>query len=188
MGRSSTIVLFRTNRLSPAQLREMRSALAAFDSRVIFTDLTTVTEQVNAWLAPARARIMFFVLISALAVALAIIGIYGLTSYSTEVRARELGIRMALGANALRVSLVVLKELGGIALVAALGGLVVGARAVSLVNVTLGDPTAPTPFLSFPIGPVVVGVVTLLAVGALGTFVPIRKLLHLDIARIVQAR
>jgi ABC-type antimicrobial peptide transport system permease subunit len=121
-----------------------------------------------------------------LAVGLAVIGVYGLTSYVAEVRSYELSLRMALGASTSNVVLVLLKELGAISVIASVGGLAIGARAVALVNSAIETPTLGAPALSLPIIPVIAGIASLVAVGAVGTFVPIRRLLRQDIARILQ--
>jgi len=68
---------------------------------------------------------------------LGVVGIYGVISYSTAQRTREIGVRMALGADAGRVRLMVLRQVGGMmvvgGIVGLLGALGLGKAASSLL-------------------------------------------------------
>jgi ABC-type antimicrobial peptide transport system permease subunit len=64
-----------------------------------------------------------------LATLLAAIGLYGVLAYTVAQRTREIGVRMALGANAGRVRTMVLKQVG---LMTAIGGVVGMAAAIGL--------------------------------------------------------
>ena len=108
------------------------------------------------------------------ALALSAIGIYGVLSFLVEQRTREIGVRMALGANAREVTGLILRQ-GGIPVgVGLLLGLV-GAFALtryleSLVyGISVRDP------LAFALGAIALGAVALLA-----SFVPARRASRLD--------
>jgi putative ABC transport system permease protein len=97
---------------------------------------------------------------SGLALALAAVGIYGVTSYTVSARRAEIGIRRALGASRPRLASSVLGRLGALTAAGVLLGLigaVAGERLVGslLVGVRPGDPA------------VLLGVAALLAVVAL---------------------
>jgi predicted permease len=107
-----------------ALLAAIRQEIRAVDDRVPILGLKTMRqhrdESMGAWIVNAGARL--FTVFGALAMFLAVIGVYGVRAYLVSRRTRELGVRMALGATQGDVMWLVLSE--GIVLVAA--GLGVG--------------------------------------------------------------
>ena len=81
----------------------------------------------------------------ALALVLAVIGIYGVLAFSISRRTREMGIRLALGADSRRVFLLVVRDgmlLVGLGILIGLGSGLAGARTLStfLYGVSTSDP------------------------------------------------
>jgi ABC-type antimicrobial peptide transport system permease subunit len=81
----------------------------------------------------------------ALALLLAVIGIYGVLAFSISRRTREIGIRLALGADRRRVFLLVVRDgmmLVGLGILIGLGGGLAGARSLAtfLYGVSTSDP------------------------------------------------
>jgi hypothetical protein len=108
-----------------------------------------------------------------LGLALALVGLYGLMTYSVGLRQREIGIRMAIGADPTGVLKMVLKQ----GLVLAGVGVVIG-LAVSLVAGKPATTIIGTSYFYMPLLAAVV--IALMGVAALGAYVPARRASLLD--------
>jgi predicted permease len=152
----------------------VREAVAAMDRNLPVFEIATQSEEIDQSLFQERlmARVSGF--FGILTLALACFGLYGLLSYEVAWRTRELGIRMALGAQSRDILSLVIKQV--IAIVAV--GLAVGVAAAlgltrfmseMLYNVRPNDPAT------------IVGVAALLAVVALiACYLPARRAIHTD--------
>lgn len=92
--------------MAAAARREIRSV----DPKLLLTDIRTIGEVIDEALWAPRTGAILLGAFGALALLLASIGIYGVVSYSVGRRAREMGIRMALGARPANVLRVVLGD------------------------------------------------------------------------------
>ena len=186
LGHTTTEVRIRTVGDAATGLRAVKEAVGRIDPRIVVSDLDPVAAVVDQWSAQARARTYFFAFMAALSFVLAVAGVYGLTSYSVALRAREIGIRVALGATPRRLVRALVADLGTVALLATLGGLLLGSRAVYIADTYLRNPLAGKPALTMQLAPVAVVAVTLLVVMALGMALPIRRMLRQDVVRSIQ--
>jgi ABC-type antimicrobial peptide transport system permease subunit len=125
----------------------MRRELLALEPGVIFLDNQTMDAQVAATLLPAKAGALGVSSVGVVAMLLASIGLYGVIAYSVARRTREIGIRMALGAQPSAVVGLVMKQglaiaaVGvGVGAVLALGG--AKAMAGALYGVSFVDSVA----------------------------------------------
>jgi len=159
----------------PADLvNAVSNELRAAGSDILLTKIATLNEQVDQSLLQERLVATLSLFFGLLALLLASIGLYGVLSYDVARRTQEIGIRMALGANANRVVRLVLREtLRWVAL-----GVVLG---LSLALAT----TRWVESLLFglkPHDPLTIGlaVLALLAVAATAGYLPSRRAARVD--------
>ncbi|MGH9140017.1 MAG: FtsX-like permease family protein, partial [Vicinamibacterales bacterium] len=162
-------IVARTSGDAGALLTAMRRELLTLEPNLIFLDNQTMDAQVAATLLPARAGAISVSAVGIIAMLLASIGLYGVIAYSVARRTREIGIRMALGAQPSSVVSLIMKQgltiaaVGvGVGTVLALGG--AKAMAGALYNVSFVDPIA----WSTAVG-------SLFFVAALANLVPARR-------------
>jgi macrolide transport system ATP-binding/permease protein len=152
----------------------IRDEVAAIDKDLSLYAMKTMSEQIASTLWQQRTAAGLIGIFGALALALAAIGIYGVVAHWVAARTREIGIRMALGADARAVMLMILKQ----DLVLALVGVAVGvAAALALTRLMASllygvSATDPVTFLFSSV--LLIGV----ALGA--GFVPARRATKVD--------
>jgi putative ABC transport system permease protein len=137
-------VLLRTSGDPTRLVDPARQAVRAVDADLPIEDIRTMDTVVSASVASQRFRFLLIGLFAGLALALSAVGLYGVMSQSVAQRAREMGIRMALGASRSRIVGLVLTE--AMALVAMGVGAGIAASAMAtrvltsfLFGVTLFD-------------------------------------------------
>jgi putative ABC transport system permease protein len=140
----------------------LRAQLAALDKDLPLTDVRTMPERMDESVNQPRFRTVLLGLFAGVALLLAALGIYGVLAYSVSQRTREIGIRMALGANPGRVVALVVARgmvLVGIGLAVGLAGALALTRLMSslLFAVSARDPQ------SFAVVSMVLAVVALMA-------------------------
>jgi predicted permease len=115
-------LLVRTTGDPESLLGAVRDRVQTIDRRMPLRGTGTVQQNVEAGLWAPRMGAALLSIFGGLALTLAMIGVYGVMSYSVTQRRQELGVRMALGARASDVLLLVLRQ--GMALAA--GGAAIG--------------------------------------------------------------
>ncbi|HSC26511.1 MAG TPA: ABC transporter permease [Vicinamibacterales bacterium] len=117
-GRSRTISLVvRTTTPAQAGLPMLRQAIWTLEPDVLFTEDAPAEQVAATTVAPTRIGAILLGAFGGLALLLASVGLYGVIAYSVSRRSREVGIRMALGAERGQVMRMILFQGGRLALV-----------------------------------------------------------------------
>ena len=152
----------------------VRAEIRAVDPNVLLEDVTVVEQSVQTSVAPQRFNMLLVISFAALALALAAIGIYGVTAFSVATRRNEIGIRRALGASDHRVALEVIKRVGVLTASGIVFGLIGAASAGRLLSSLLVGVSPSDPAI-------LAGVAALLAAISGGAAaVPVLRAMHID--------
>ena len=100
-----------------------------------------------------RFRAEMVATFAALALVLAMVGVFGVLAYTVQQRQREIGVRMALGATSLRVTWLVFRDAGWMIATGVVAGMVLAALSGRLVATFLFgvDPLDPLTFITVPV-------------------------------------
>jgi putative ABC transport system permease protein len=185
MAQAPTDMMFlavRTAGGSPTAFTDaIRSALASVDPAQPVYHVKTMRDLVDAALLPNTTAMGMIALFAALALLLASIGIYGVTSYAVSQQAREFGVRLALGAAPSTVLVEVIRR--GLTLVG-IGAAIGGAAAIGggrvLAAVLPGVDASDVLVYAGAAG-------VLVLVGFAACYVPARRAMRLDPIQILRA-
>lgn len=156
--------------LAPA----LRGAVRAIDPAQPVTRVITVEQMVRDGLSSRWFDAMVIGALAALALVLALGGLYAVTAYSVTQRTREIGVRVALGADRASVMSLVLRQVAAMVGAGVLGGVLAALPLVRFLSSML--------FEVQPLDPVVFGVVATLVIGVamVATFIPARRASRMD--------
>lgn len=142
---SSQYFVLRAKRDPRLLIAEARAAVAAIDRDQPVARVLPMARVVSESMAGRRFNMVLLGVFAALALVLAAVGIYGITSYSVAQRTREMGLRMALGAQPWTVLKLVLREAGSLALIGLAAGLVLAFAATRVMASLLFNTGATDP-------------------------------------------
>ncbi|MGH7554152.1 MAG: FtsX-like permease family protein, partial [Longimicrobiales bacterium] len=155
-------LVVRTARPPEQVVGALRRVVQEMDASLPLYNVRTMDELLARVMARARFITVTLALFAALALALAAIGVYGVVAYATGQRTREIGIRIALGANRWRVVRLVLAQAIALIVVALVLGSVGALGLTRLLESLLFDVTA-TDASTFAIMALLLGTVGLIA-------------------------
>ena len=152
----------------------IRAVTHGIDKNLPVTDIAQLPNALNASVAQPRFRTLLLGLFGAIALILAAVGIFGVISYSVSRRTRELGIRMALGAQPGSVLSMIMRETLALTLIGIAVGIPCAVATARLITHLL--------FKVTPYDPVTLALVplVLIAVGALASYIPARRAQRVD--------
>jgi putative ABC transport system permease protein len=148
IGRRQSIELVvRTTGAADGLMPALKQAVWALEPDAVFTAEGAATVAAEATMAPTRIGAVLVGAVGVLALLLAAVGLYGVISYSVSLRTREVGIRLALGAERSQVLRMVLGQGIRLALIGvALGAILAAGAATVLQSMLYGvsafDPVA----------------------------------------------
>jgi predicted permease len=119
----------------PTLLADVRRELAAIDPALVLYQPRMLTDVIGRGVAQERFALMVIGAYALLALALAAVGIYGVLSYAVSRRRRELGIRLALGAQTSSIRALVVRDGGTLAV----AGVAIGLIGAFFFTRTLGS-------------------------------------------------
>src|SRR5262249_454938 len=173
-GRAGMYVVLRARNGSLELAGAVRRELRDLDPSLPLSGVRSMDEVLSAAQSRPRFLTLLLTIFSAVALALEMVGIYGVLSYLVARRSREFGLRMALGASRQHVLGLVLKQGAALAGVGVIFGLLVALALTRLMSSLLYGVRATDP-LTFFLMPL-----ALVAVALLASYVSARRATRVD--------
>ena len=164
-----------------AQVADLRRIVWSVDPEVPVEQIRTMEDAVAASVLDSRTSATVFGLFSAFALLLAVLGVYGMLGHSVARRTREIGIRLALGADRRSVHRLIMREcrhVSGLGVLVGLGVALATSRALAtqLYGVEAFDPLT---FLAIAL--------VLFAAAVVAALIPARRATRIDPLRSLRA-
>ena len=166
------------------RVRDIARTAESVDSRISISGVAAAQVIVERTTGASRGRTTFLTVDAVLA--LAVFGVYGLTSYTTESRARELAIRVALGARGTSLDRIAGAQLWWMAALAVHAPAAVSARLVVLLDSIYRLTLMRASLITLQGLPLIASSLTLVVIMAVGVTFPLRRLFRLDVIRTVE--
>jgi predicted permease len=170
---SETCLVVRVNGDPQQVAPAVKSTVQGLDAGMPFT-IRTWNQELESALFPSRMATLSLGALGAMGALLSVTGIFGMAAYSVSKRLRELGIRMALGAQR--------KEVLQAALGRALKLLAVGSMAGLLLGILASRVLGAIVYQATPRDPIVLGgvVVAMVVLGLVATWIPAQRALSVN--------
>jgi predicted permease len=167
-------VVLRTQGDPTAVMGDVRRVVHETDPRQVIYGVQTMDAVLANSLAPRRLSMILLEIFAVLALVLSCVGIYGVISYLVTQRTREIGVRMALGAQRSDVMRLILGEGAKMAFIGVMVGLAAALGLIQLIANQLFGVSAHDP-LTFVAGAILLTLVALLA-----CYIPARRAVRVD--------
>jgi predicted permease len=174
LPRSLRSLEVRTSQPASAMATQVRQALAEVTKDIMIRRVLPLTEQVDQSLAAERLTMRLCSFFGGLALVLACVGLYGVMAYAVAQRTAEIGVRMALGANATAVVWLVFRETIHMILLGVAIGLPLALASTRLLSGFLYGLTATDP------ATIAIATACLVAAAALSAYIPARRATRVD--------
>ena len=143
---SGVMLLVRSRDGSPAALAgRLATEVQALDKNFPVDRIRTLEARLQASFAPQRSAATMLSIFGGLALTLASIGLYGVLAYSVGQRQQEIGIRMALGANASHILKLIIRQGATLIIIGVTCGLLIALIATRAITVMLFGVSAADP-------------------------------------------
>jgi predicted permease len=129
----TTVLIARTSAPEPTTAADMRQVLASSDAALAVYGVGSLNQILGFAYFPARAAMAALSVFGILAIMLAATGIYGIAAYAVSRRRREIGIRLAIGAQPREILRVVLGRTSALLLAGSIAGFFLGLAAGPLL-------------------------------------------------------
>jgi putative ABC transport system permease protein len=167
-------LVIRSNENTAALTQRVQDRVWAIDRQLPLTSVRLMSDVVSTSINGQRFNLILLGLFAAIALVLAAVGIYGVMSYTVTQRTHEIGVRMALGASATKVQMMVVRYGMGLAGAGIVIGLGVALALTRLMTSLLYGTSATDPLTFGAIALVIAGV------ALVACFVPARRATKVD--------
>lgn len=164
----------RTKGRPEAVIAEVRSQVQALDPNLALTNLNTIGELIDQGLWAPRTGAALLAVFGGLALLLAVVGVYGVLSYSVNQQTREIGIRLAMGAQRGRILGLVVGQGMRLAIVGLMLGTLLAFAAARILSSLLFGVSAHDPLIFGGVS------LILASAAALACYIPARRATKVD--------
>jgi putative ABC transport system permease protein len=174
-------VVWRSSIDPASHVPAIREAIRAINPRVALYNVTAAGDLLDGSFGPRRLNLYLLGLFASVALALAAIGLFGVMAYLVSQRAREIGVRLALGANRRDIFGLVIGQGLAMTVCGALVG-IIGAFVLTRLMKTMlfsVSTTDPVTFVAVP--------VLLIGVALAACYVPARRAMQVDPVKALRA-
>jgi macrolide transport system ATP-binding/permease protein len=171
---NTTVLLMRSSLPEAQAAGQLRKVMSTLDPKLPVYALGSINQLLGLAYFPARTATAALTAFGVLAMMLAVTGIYGLAAYTVSRRVREIGVRVAVGAQPWQVLRSIMGRTGALLLVGCGTGLAMGMASARLLASIVYQATPRDPVVLAAVG----ATMTLVALTA--TWVPARRAISVD--------